>query len=256
MKLEKFLFVIPRTPVLYRQELREYLFQFTIKSLNNQTNRNWTAIVIDEVDFVDGNVIYISSKAITKREKLLFAIDWIKCQDNLPEFMIRLDDDDWISPTALDEYSDTKIDCITDRYQWMYDTINERFICPDYTWMPNTIIHKTNHALTIVDEQQTPLFASDHSKYFQLYYQAKKVKYTSRNSPLYLRILSPTNLSLSNSYGSNIGTLDLVAYKEQVNRIKRWRRFLFWRKNPPKGFIDLISRFRQDFFKYLPNAKS
>jgi len=95
--MNSFLFIIPRTPIQFRTELREKLWNLTVQSLLNQSYNNWKALIIDDFNLIDGKLIYINSPAIKKGEKLQAALRIIENWENKPDYIIRFDDDDIIS---------------------------------------------------------------------------------------------------------------------------------------------------------------
>ena len=117
-----YLFIIPRTPIKYRNSLRDELWELTKKSLLTQTSNNWQAIIIGDTKNEDLNVehfITINYDDYTKVDKIQKALDYIKNSFIIkPEYIIRLDDDDIISRTVLTEIDKlpAKFDCYFDSY--------------------------------------------------------------------------------------------------------------------------------------------
>ena len=191
--MKTFVFIIPRTPVEYRSDLREKLFEISILSLKKQLSVQWEALVISDENREDGNIIYLKSDAVKKGDKIDAAMEYISLEDIKPEYLIRFDDDDIISPFALKEAEKKDFDCLGDRYHAFINVVDARISLQKRNWLANTVIHKYEHAVEMVDGLQHPLINTDHSEEWLKYYKKRKLKYTHKKKPLYLRVLSPTS---------------------------------------------------------------
>src|ERR1700739_1921198 len=124
-----YLFIIPRTPLKYRTSLRDELWEITKKSLIEQTSKNWRAIVVGNTKNDTLNSEYFTTLDFDdypKLNKIEKALDYIKNDLIIkPEYLIRLDDDDFISGTILAEIDKLtqKHDCYFDTYHTYIDLI-------------------------------------------------------------------------------------------------------------------------------------
>ena len=192
--MNSFLFIIPRTPIQFRTELREKLWNLTVQSLLNQSYNNWKALIIDDFNLIDGKLIYINSPAIKKGEKLQAALRIIENWENKPDYIIRFDDDDIISPSILDFLKDKEFDVAADEYHTFYEIKSGYFCQSKRPWLANSVIHKYEHAKTILPDGR-PLLDQDHSKEWRHYYQNKNILQLSQKTPVYCRIISPTSVT-------------------------------------------------------------
>ena len=192
---KSFLFITPLTPKRLITPLRILLFEQFIKSLQNQSYKNWEALLIGEEDRVDGNMKYISLKAESKEIKLIFAKEYILNLKTKPDYIIRIDDDDLINPFILERVALLNFDCYSDSHHAFYDLVSSRISLQKRSWFANTVIHKYEHAMILIGEDQIPLIQCDHSKIWHLFYKDKTVIYSERSAPIYLRVLSPTTVT-------------------------------------------------------------
>ena len=215
MAFNSFLFITPLTPLSHRTQLRSELFQCYLQALNKQTHHNWQALLIGEEDKKEGNCIYIKTNSVTKQEKLMDAYEFILRMPEKPDFIIRLDDDDVISPHILEIACTKKFDCYADKHHLFYDITSAMTSRQKRNWLPNTIIHKAEHALAPFGPEGKPLFTHDHSKAWHVYYKGRKIKWASKRHPVYMRILSPTSIS---------GKVDYTEYSEYLKGFGKWRK--------------------------------
>ncbi|MBS2212127.1 hypothetical protein KEM09_11975 [Carboxylicivirga mesophila] len=197
--MNSFVFIIPRTPKQFRTTVREKLWLNTIKSLNKQSYTNWLALVIDDFNKKEGNIEFINSPAIKKGDKIQYALQLIAGWDVKPDYIIRLDDDDIIAPYVLEKLSNKSFDIATDRYHTYYELRSGLFCQGIKNWYPNTVAHKYEHAITIMPDGR-PLLDQDHSVVWHNYYKNKNTLFLPKDSPFYVRVLSPTSItSMENS---------------------------------------------------------
>lgn len=224
MPQSKFLFVTALTPAAKRSAVREALFQNYIRALKQQTYPHWQVLLIGEEDKQDGNFIYVRTSSVTKEDKLIDAYNYVQKMAEKPDYLIRLDDDDVISPVVLESVLGKKFDCYSDRYHHFFDLASGMTSRQLRPWIPNTAIHKMEDALTIYQETGRPVFANDHSKVWHVYYKKKKIKYASRFHPVYMRILSPTSIT---------ATAERNKYEAYLKTFGKWK------KRMPKDFRGL-----------------
>jgi len=213
--MKKFLFITTLTPTQFLSPLRSALFEIYLKALNNQSYSHWEALLIGETEKHHEKIKYIRTDAITKSEKLKIAYDYIINMPVKPDYIIRMDDDDLISPFALEQVVQTEFDSYSDLYHSFYDITSGKISQQKRTWFPNTIIHKYHHAVAEFGEEGLPLFMHDHSKSWHIYYSGKKNLFAHKKHPLYLRIISPTNQSLKGMNG-------IISYEQYIAKYGFW----------------------------------
>src|SRR5882762_5095711 len=106
--MNKFLFITHLTPVAKRSAFRQTLIDVYFSSLKNQTYLDWKAIIFGEEEKVDSNFHYFILEDGPREKrfediKKLFAKEEIKKLLDEADYIIKLDDDDIISPVLLDQ---------------------------------------------------------------------------------------------------------------------------------------------------------
>ena len=239
-RLKKFLFVIPQSPSALISPFRKSLIDISLLSLKNQTNYNWEAVFLGEESKSEGNFHYLNLGGVSKEEKLHRFVDWLKKQTNKPEYIIRFDDDDLISPSILEKINGLDFDCYADRWHYFFDTTSGNCSRQLRKWLPNTVIHKTEHALATYGNYHKGVFSTvrkpsllqnDHSSFWHLYYQVRKIIYAPKNEPVYLRVLSPSSITANLSV--SFDKKDYAKYREG---------FGLWDAPLPNGFEKYVSQ--------------
>lgn len=234
--MNRYCFIIPRTPDRYKNEIREDLWFLTKKSLIEQKFTDWTALIVydDNEDMEsDQRFLYLQSEKTSKGDKIDVAINYLLKHD-LPNFIIRLDDDDIMMPDALINAEDLTFDVYADKEQIFYDVPSLLMSYIEFPWLANTIIHKTEHALKYFKNSGSYLINHEHSKKWHEYYKDKKICYTNRSTPIYVRILSPT--SVTAQIDNN--------YKGYLNKYGKWN------LGYPQGILTFIDFLKQITDKY------
>jgi N-acetyl sugar amidotransferase len=239
-----FVFVIPRMPVRLRNEFRESLWQCTKTSLLAQTSRNWKAIVLsDGKDKQDNDhFIYLEADDYAKVQKLRIGLEYLKAHPELnPEYLIRLDTDDWISPYILGdiEKSEVKCDVYYDKMQVCIDPVYRKISYNRYRWIANTAIHKYEHALTRCAPEKEILFLQDHDYFWHTYYSDKKVCETKPDRPVYYRVLTP--YSITSTAGEFHQRIDWEKYTRYLNSYGPW--VAIPSNFPYNGLVERIGRY-------------
>lgn len=233
-----FVFIIARTPLSYRNYLRDQLWELTKKSLINQTCSDWKAIIVGnttEDDLPLDKFISLDFDNYTKGDKLKIAIDFIESgKMKKPDYIIRLDDDDIFSTEILTDIVrlNDDYDCYYDEFHTYIDLVYLKISQRKKSWLPNTMIHHYNHALKKCGPDNAILILQDHSKFWHHYYLDKKVYKARRNNPLYYRILSTssiTSLFQQNDQESS-WTKHLNYLKGYGPWIKLPRKFIFFKE--------------------------
>jgi len=212
-----FLFITPLTPSPKINPLRAELHLCYLAALQNQTYPHWQALLIGEEHKSEGRLTYLKCEGVTKTEKLNCAFQYINSMQIKPHYLIRLDDDDLISPFVLERASKKIFDCYADKFHSFYDISNKLTAQQKRPWLANTVIHKTEHAMHPFGEKNLPLFTLDHSLYWHKFYKSRKIKWARKSHPVYLRLLSPTSISANPD-----NKADDEEYMEYLKSFGKW----------------------------------
>jgi hypothetical protein len=229
--MKDIVFIIPINHSSNITPLRKLLRDNTIHSLNNQTSDNWEALLIGEYDKTEGNIRYIPAVSsdpayekkfrgdpghTDKHFKIDVAMEFIAKEQRKPKYVIRLDDDDLISPNIVStiEKIGDNYDCFADRYQVLYNITNGKLSFNDFPWMANTVFHKYEHAKVFITARGNTLINCSHEAFHE-YYAGKKVWYAPKMHPIYVRTHSPTVLNLHSKSGA-------ISYEQHLKRYRFW----------------------------------
>lgn len=168
--------------------------------MHQQSYTHWKALWIGESENDNGK---IKEVAILKKEDLSTiylrqdVIDYI----NDCDYIIKLDDDDVILPDTLKQASTISFDCYADGYHTFYDISSGNLTQDKRPWIAATCIHKKEHAmmhqteLTKATNFINSIFYGEHGKDWIKYYRNKNIVYSDKNSPIYVRVLSPSSIT-------------------------------------------------------------
>lgn len=199
---------------------------------------DWEAIVVDEQDCSYDNVNHIKSDAEKKHDKIDFALELISQERVKPRYLIRLDDDDIISPVAIRRYCNEKYDCYADRYHFFYELVSGKKALEKRAWIPNTAVHKYHHAMEFVKEADRPLINTDHSKYWLDYYKKFDISFFPKKHPLYMRVLSPFTIT---SGGVGLDSKDLFQNSEYKEYLRSYGRFKNYNIGDYRHFFKMMN---------------
>ncbi len=239
---KSFLFITPLTPKKLLTPLRKALFEQFIMALNDQSYQNWQALLIGEEEKTEGNIKYVKINAVSKEIKLIFAKEYILGLKQKPDYIIRIDDDDIINPNILEKIAALDFDCYADNYHTFYDLVSGKISQQKRSWLANTVIHKYEHAMKEVTEDNIPLLQADHSKEWIKYYSNKTLIFSQVKDPVYLRVLSPTTVTsgvretdmkkMGDAYKEfmdkasayiHISDMDLLEYNKYLKGFGKWK---------------------------------
>jgi glycosyltransferase involved in cell wall biosynthesis len=219
--MKRFCYIIPKTPIEFQSPIRKRLWEITVQSLLKQTSKDWFAIIVDDTNRIDGPFHHITTEENkTKKFKLLTALKHIETLKTKPQYLIRLDDDDVVSPSLLEKLKNNDFDCYADKTKWFYDIVAKRFYINRRPWLTNTIIQKYDLALTVQKENNLPLLACNHFSFFNKFYLNTKIRYSFILSPVYVRILSPACLTLTHEFGTDQTGMDMDAYNKMLKKVQ------------------------------------
>lgn len=196
-----FVFIIPRTPVKLRTPLRDDLWEISKKSLMSQTSNDWKALIIgvpNESERTNPHFVFLEKDEFTKKEKIKFALDFLRENANLrADYLIRFDDDDVFSKIILSEVaeSEVKFDCIYDKFHTYIDPVYMKISCKRNNWIANTAIHAYEHAVKVCGPKNQQLLMQDHDEYWHTYYKDKNTFSPELLKPVYFRVLSPYSIT-------------------------------------------------------------
>ena len=225
------------------------------KSLLQQTSKNWKAIIVGDTEgeYLDPEYfITINFTDRPKNEKLIKALDFVENElQNKPAYIIRLDDDDIISTTILKEIEDSKIqfDCFSDKRHVYLDPVFLKVSHSLGNWIPNTAIHKYEHAIKPSGPKNEKLIIQDHAVFWHHYYADKNLIYSKTGSPLYYRVLSPTSItsgsfSVDKKIDWNLHIKYLIGYGPWINLNKNF------------AFYKDLEKLSSSYFSGKPEVKT
>lgn len=236
----KYVFLIPRTPKRFRKSSRDSLWSICKSALIQQKSNNWLAIVIGDCDGEELDSKHFKCLPyddFDKIDKLRTGLNYIQSWNQKPEYLIRLDDDDIISPSILDYINNTKVqfDCYTDARQAVIDVVFLKISHFKANWFPNTVIHSYHHAIQRCGPQNEILILQHHDEFWHSYYSEKRILKVTRKNQIYYRLLSPFSIT-STSNNKEIGNLwtqhlsYLNGYGPWINLSKKFPHYLELKK--------------------------
>ena len=258
MNLKSFLFVTHLTPTSKRSSLRSDLQKIYFKALNNQTFENWKVLLMGEKDEVNDKFIEIdvgNYQTKTERSQRLNAIYSRKEIIDLfysSDFIVKMDDDDIISPTILSKVNSMHFDVYYDQYHHFYDVSSGIISRQKRNWIPSTCIHKREHAITKINPvgpdniYSNSVLYSDHSKVWHVYYKSKNIVFSDIDSPVYLRVLSPTSISSGATHFPLTG-FEQVNMMEYDNYLKKFGNWTTIKGNDFNAYLDDLKYSWEDF---------
>ena len=250
-----YLFIIPLTPKSHLNKVRQELQKLCLSTLKKQTYSNWKALLVGsnlpEEALGDERFIHVAFEG-KKEEKLQKATQYILDKKNQSDYIIRLDDDDIFNPKILNEIKDLDSDLYVDKTQFFWNYETKQVASRTWYWFPNTCIHRTEHALAEYGDfaegdftkfrKNALLIENDHSKLHSFYIE-KKVVFSNRRNPIYLRSITTSSITANNSN-------DHTSY---INRFGNWK------TNKLKDYLFLgksKTKVTQSIFLKLRNIKS
>lgn len=229
---KRFLFITHLSPLAIRSSLRQGLIESMEKSLHAQTYTNWKALWIGEKESFDGKIKEVIladkknlSEVYTRKDVLNYIND---C-----DYIVKLDDDDIIMPNVLEIASKLEFDCFCDEYHTFYDITSGTITQQKRNWLASTCIHKKEHALkNIGNDEVAPnfavsLFYGNHARDWIAFYKGKNICYTDRNSPVYIRVLSPTSITAGAKVFpvKSFADIDMDHYYQYLKQFGAWNKF-------------------------------
>lgn len=202
----KVLFIIPKTPKKFSSDFREELFLLTIESLLKQTFRSWNALIVtddEKLKFKDDRLIVVNSFVLSKKEKIDVAIERIWPIRSNYQYVVRLDDDDIISSTILEDISrKKKFDVYLDLWQSFYHYETGGIAQSVFSFPANSVIIKTSVAFSNFNydgDGPRYMINNQHNNYL-FCPKINNIKVSRRNAPIYVRTVTSSSITAGQSH--------------------------------------------------------
>jgi hypothetical protein len=231
--LNKFLFITHITPKSKRSVFRQGLIDIYFAALNAQTYSDWKVIILGDEEKTEGKFHFFSLPDGTREEKFevlkkLLSREEIKLLFSEADYVIKLDDDDIISPVLLEQLKNFKGDLCFDRFHTFIDSSSGIITQQERQWIASTCVHKREHVLSAWTGPGASavgnLLYSEHSKSWHLFYKDKNVVEAEKGNPVYLRVLSPTSITSGALHGppKTIAEVSMPKYYEYLKNFGEW----------------------------------
>lgn len=228
--MNKFLFLTHSTPLSKRTSLRHSLNRIYIQALISQSYANWNVAVLgDSIASDDDRFHFFDLPDVSTAEKHKHVLDLFKSDSfkkllDSADYIVKLDDDDIISPSLLDTLKEFNGDLYYDSYHTFFDITKGSLTQQKRPWIASTCVHKKEHALAEWKSEGASsvgnLLYSDHSKSWHLYYSKYNIQDAARKHPVYMRILSPSSITAAHTAASSNDTA--VAFNEYLKKFGNW----------------------------------
>lgn len=222
------------TPRAKRSAFRQALIDVYYKALGSQSYPHWKAIVLGDEARTEGKFHYFFLPDGTREERFnviraLLAGDEIGTLLGEADYVIKLDDDDIISPVLLDTLKDFKGDLYFDRFHTFLDSSSGQLTQQERSWVASTCVHGKKHILAPWSGPGASpvgnLLYTDHSKAWHAYYADKKITAADPRHPVYLRVLSPTSITSGAESGppQSIRDVSMEKYYSYLRGFGSWK---------------------------------
>jgi hypothetical protein len=232
--MNTFLFITHLTPTHKLSELRKELIDIYFLSLNNQTYKNWKVLFFGEKEHTNGKFKEVYLPDVESKKKEQFIIELLQREDVKQymedvDYIIKLDEDDVFSPTALELYKNATADIIGSKPKVVFDITSGTCNFVNTNWFAGTCIHKKEHAFAKYDGKGSSLVGnvlySNHSYGWTNYYADKVVIEPDLKNSIYVWVLSPTSIS-STFYGvipKNFEEISMKKYYKFLRKFSPWK---------------------------------
>ncbi len=232
--MKKFLFITHITPVAKRSVLRQALIDAYYKGLNAQTYREWKVIVMGEEERTEGKFNYFHLQGESREEKFnaiksILASERFLSLANEADYIVKLDDDDIISPHVLEKVSKLDVDIYFDQHHTFYDISSGSITQQKRNWFASTCIHKKELVLSAWNGPGASLVGnllySEHHASWHVFYQDKKMLAADPDEPVYMRVLSPTSITSGALAGppKSIAEISMEKYFIYLQSFGNWK---------------------------------
>ena len=240
--MNNFLFITHITPVHKRSSLRQSLIDQYFRALRAQQYDRWNVLILGEEEKEDGTFHFVHLPDVPREEKFslmktIYKRDDVNALISSCDYVVKLDDDDLVSPKILQELSGKDFDCCYDRAHTFFDISSGTITQQARPWIASTCVHKREHAFSAWDGPGASplgnLLYSDHSKSWHVFYRDKRCIVADPEHPVYLRVLSPTSItSGAKENGSPAG----IAEIDMTNYFAYLKNFGYWEKASTNDF--------------------
>jgi len=235
-----FLFIIPLTPDEFLSRERDILRTVCLNALRQQSYDCWQALLIGKSQLpVNDRRFVVLEKEGLKVHKIQWAANFIRSEKWEHDYIVRLDDDDIFNPHQLSKIRNMEFDVFVDKYHYFFDYKSSCVSRQVRYWFPNTCIQKSMHALApygniehrhwLGINEHVSVLENDHSAIHK-YYWNKRVVFTSRKNPMYLRVIH------DNSITAHAG----------ADKAKYFSTFGLWNQPIPRPFVKVLESLVKD----------
>jgi hypothetical protein len=265
--MNKFLFITHLTPTTKRSAFRQALIDIYFSALQNQTYSDWKVMVFGEEEKTENNFHYFiledgsREKRFEAIKKLLQKPE-VKSLLDEANYIIKLDDDDIISPILLEQLKDFHGDLYYDRFHTFLDSSSGVITQQERPWVASTCVHKKELILSdwngVGASPVGNLLYTDHSKTWHLFYKSKEKVAAPKESPVYLRVLSPTSITSGalNGPPQSIKDVSLEKYYEYLAGFGNWDSVSLKMVDSPRNAVaNAWKNFSGEEQKPLPSMK-
>jgi hypothetical protein len=256
--LNSFLFITHVTPKAKRSELRSSLYEIHLRALSAHTYDKWKVLCIGEEEKKDSKFFQVSLKQTLDKNEISNQLSEIYSRKDVLEYInesnyiVKLDDDDIISPKILERLAYFIGDVYYDEFHAFYDITSSQVSLQKRDWIASTCIQKTEHAITklriegLNNIYLNSIFYSDHSQIWHKYYANKQKFISDKFHPIYLRVLSPTSITagVGNSILNSVNDIDFENYFEYLNK------FGSWNEKIPEEFMNYNKPLRDSWLSF------
>ncbi|MEW6470456.1 MAG: hypothetical protein AB1458_16200 [Bacteroidota bacterium] len=260
--MNKFLFITHLTPVHKRSSLRQSLIDCYFQALLGQTYPDWKGLILGEEERDEGRFRYVRLSDGTSEQKWREILDIFQRPDikallEGSDYIVKLDDDDIISPHVLADVSEKQFDCCYDSYHTFYDISSGQIGQQLRPWIASTCIHRKEHALASYKGEGCSgvgnLLYSDHSKSWHNYYKDKKVIVADKSSPVYLRVLSPTSVT-AGAAGNAVHKAEDISFEKYYAYLRSFGRWGAAEISSFAPYYPILSKAWAEFSKFEQKA--
>ncbi|MEO5643107.1 MAG: hypothetical protein ABIQ40_12330 [Bacteroidia bacterium] len=253
--MKKFLFITHITPVNKRSALRQALIDAYYKGLAAQTYGQWKVVVVGEENKTEGKFHYFNLPGESREEKAvavkaMMSSERFLALANEADYIVKLDDDDIISPGVLEKVSAMDVDAYYDRFHTFYDISSGVITQQRRDWFASTCIHKREHVLAEWNGSGATavgnLLYTEHHASWHVFYKDKNAVAADPAEPVYMRVLSPTSIT-SGALAGPPQSISEISMDKYFNYLKS---FGNWNPAPVKNFTSAFPALATAWLKF------